>query len=125
MSSGNGSANVRDERSSKQAGNNLTICVFLGGLTFTALTLLLQNKDNFRFEPVSSMLYYPELLMDGMAVVSALFIIGAIGMSVLGAGREKSKSSYGKVSSSFMIGGLIGNVPTLLNVCSKVFPAAR
>lgn len=97
-----------EEKLRRQAGHNLTICIFLGGFTFTSMTVLMQVRDNFNVDAISAILYYPELLIDGLAAVSALFVMAVIGMSVVASGRDELKSDYGKLAFAFMIAGLLG-----------------
>ena len=56
-----------------------TVTAFLGGLTFTAMILIIQFSENFAlsyFPP------YPELLISFSAVVSFFFIMSTIGGAV-------------------------------------------
>jgi hypothetical protein len=58
---------------------DLTLAAFLGGLTFTGMIVLMQTASNFDYAPVSSVVYYPDILISTTGFVSAVFIIAAAG----------------------------------------------
>jgi hypothetical protein len=83
---------------------------FLGGLTFTAMTVLIQSKDKFSSPitifPLLSLDYY-QILIAAMAVISVLFITSAVGMINIASGI-RSKGTYVTTMDLLMTLGFYG-----------------
>ena len=69
----------------------LTVAVFLGGISFTTMAVLMQlqfqSQDEFRFEPIDKILNYSELVITGLAMSSIFFIVATMGIIPVAAGR--------------------------------------
>lgn len=82
--------NVRYERGSRKSFElKLTQSAFLGGITFAAMVLVMQAKDNFIFLDFT---YYPDILITSLAGISFLFILSSITLIDVASGLEKTKS---------------------------------
>lgn len=106
----------KDKDKWKKFGEHgLTLSGFLGGITLSSMVLIMQSKEEFEFEPVSSLFYYPELLIIGLAAVVILFIISAAGLVLVASGERKPL--YTQTIQKFMSAGLYavcGFVPLIL-----------
>ena len=101
----------------KFAEHELTLSGFLGGLTLSSLVLIMQTKEAFEFTPVSAYFYYPELLIDGLAVIIVFFIMAAVGLVKVASGGTNQNSKFTKIAENCLsVGfyGLCGFIPLLL-----------
>jgi len=68
----------------------LTVAVFLGGISFTTVAVLMQlqaqMQDEFRFEPINRLVNYSELVIAGLAASSILFIAATMGIIPVASG---------------------------------------
>jgi hypothetical protein len=64
----------------------LTVAVFLGGISFTTMAVLMQlqiqSQDEFHFDPIDKILNYSELVITGLAMSSIFFIIASMGIFI-------------------------------------------
>lgn len=75
--------------------HGLSVAAFLGGLTITIMVLVMQApSETFEYKPLSSVLYYPELLVIGLAIIGFLFIISSMGFSILGSLSSLKDSGF-------------------------------
>ena len=69
----------------------LTVAVFLGGISFTTMAVLMQlqmqSQDEFHFDPIDKILIYSELVITGLAMSSIFFIVATMGIIPVAAGR--------------------------------------
>lgn len=80
-------------------GNYLNATTFLGGITFTALVLLIESKEKIVFA---------EFLIPITALVSFFFIISTIGRVVLASSDEKRFKKFDDVIATFTLMGFFG-----------------
>ena len=64
----------------------LTVAVFLGGISFTTMAVLMQlqmqSQDEFHFDPIDKILNYSELVITGLAMSSIFFIVATMGIFI-------------------------------------------
>ena len=70
----------------------LTVAVFLGGISFTTMAVLMQlqiqSQDEFHFDPIDKILNYSELVSNyRLAMSSIFFIVATMGIIPVAAGR--------------------------------------
>ena len=69
----------------------LTVAVFLGGISFTTMAVLMQLQmqlqHEFHFDPIDKILNYSELVITGLAMSSIFFIVATMGIIPVAAGR--------------------------------------
>jgi hypothetical protein len=69
----------------------LTVAVFLGGISFTTMAVLMQLQmqlqDEFHFDLIDNILNYSELVITGLAMSSIFFIVATMGIIPVAAGR--------------------------------------
>ena len=80
-------------------GNYLNATTFLGGITFTALVLLIESKVK---------IVVAEFLTPITALVSFFFIISTIGRVVLASSDEKRFKKFDDVIATFTLMGFFG-----------------
>ena len=68
-------------------GHGIGAASFLGGITFTAMILMMEFSDR---------LFYSDILITGTAIVSVLFIISALGMARVASGEVRKESKFSK-----------------------------
>lgn len=78
--------------------NFLNMTAFLGGITFTALVLLIQSKDKF---------LYSDWLIPITAISSFMLILATFGR-LLSIGNQKRGKNYDVVLAVFSLIGLFG-----------------
>ncbi len=104
--------------------HSLLVTSFLGGITFAAMILLMQDQTAFHvahwiFSPVS----YSKLLIIGTAFTSVLFIISTVGLIRLGSGEKNKDDSFGKLVDGVATSGyvtLMVLLPALIFPFSKI-----
>jgi hypothetical protein len=69
----------------------LTVAVFLGGISFTTMAVIMQlqvqMQGEFRFDPIDEIVNYSELVITGLAASSILFIVASMGIIPIASGR--------------------------------------
>ena len=83
----------------------LTVAVFLGGISFTTMAVLMQlqiqSQDEFHFDPIDKILNYSELVSNyRLAMSSIFFIVATMGIIPVAARGNSPKSSSRKWHSS-------------------------
>jgi len=93
---------------------------FLGGITFAAMILIIQNMSIFDYKiPFEiSIPAYPKLLITGTAIISVLFIVPSVGYIRAAAGEFNVPTTYtrylGKLAEVGFYLLIIGLLPALI-----------
>jgi hypothetical protein len=89
----------------------LGVSAFLGGISFTTMTLVMTSKDKFEYTNLVktfNLKIFPELIIVGLAVVSIFFIVSTIGMIPVATGRIHEQTMFADFAYKAMLVGFYG-----------------
>jgi hypothetical protein len=89
---------------------------FLGGITFAAMVVVMQPFGSDPFKKVSwlppgqflDVLWYPELLIDWLAIVSVLFVFSSAFYNIMAVSKEPYARKFRRSAIGFTWAGFVG-----------------
>ncbi len=92
--------------------HTLTVTSFLGGITFAALILLIQSKNDIAI-PAGFPNYYLDGLITGTAVSTVFLVISSVGMIRTASGERSPDEPFSDAMSIFGSLGFFGIIALL------------
>jgi len=87
--------------------HSLGVTGFLGGITFAAMILLIQSRNDIQL-PSDFPPFYLDSLITGTAISSVLFIVASVGMIRVAAGEKDEDDPFSHAMATFASLGFFG-----------------